>query len=203
MSGSTAITGVSGTYRYVCHIIGNYFISPNQDALDCIRFGLASSMISDNLIKGFTGYAIYPDRYNTTYNKITNNRIISCGTGIKSDYGDNEITGNYLISCTTPITGSGIIKNNIGYTTENSGVATFSGDGVAKVFEIGAHGLVTTDPSKIAVKVTPASSDAIAASPCVGYVDPVDNTKIKVKFSSAPDSGADNVKIVWYAEVIS
>ena len=85
----------------------------------------------------------------------------------------------------------------------NSGVATFSGDGVAKVFEIGAHGLVTTDPSKIAVRVTPASSDAIAASPCVGYVDPVDNTKIKVKFSSPPDSGANNVQIVWHAEVVS
>jgi len=96
-----------------------------------------------------------------------------------------------------------ILFKNSGYLTENSGVATFSGDGVATVFEIGAHGLVTTDPSKIAVKITPASSDAIAASPCVGYVDPVDNTKIKVKFSSAPASGANNVKIVWYAEVIS
>ena len=86
---------------------------------------------------------------------------------------------------------------------KNVGTATFSGDGTTTDFEIGAHGLVTTDPSKIAVKVTPASSDAIAASPCVGYVDPVDNTKIKVKFSSAPASGSGNVKIVWYAEVIS
>jgi len=37
----------------------------------------------------------------------------------------------------------------------------------------------------------------------VGYVDPADNTKIRVKFSSAPASGADNVQIVWHAEVIS
>ena len=86
---------------------------------------------------------------------------------------------------------------------ENSGTATFSGDGTTTDFEIGAHGLVITDPSKIAVKVTPVSSDAIAASPCVGYVDPADNTKIRVKFASAPASGSGNVKIVWYAEVIS
>ena len=86
---------------------------------------------------------------------------------------------------------------------ENSGTATFSGDGTTTDFEIGAHGLVITDPSKIVVKVTPVSSDAIAASPCVGYVDPADNTKIRVKFSSAPASGSENVKIVWYAEVIS
>ena len=85
----------------------------------------------------------------------------------------------------------------------NKGTATFSGDGTTTDFEIGAHGLVTSDPSKIVVRVTPVSSDAIAASPCVGYVDPSDNTKIRVKFSSAPASGSENVKIVWYAEVIS
>ena len=86
---------------------------------------------------------------------------------------------------------------------ENSGTATFSGDGSTTDFEIGAHGLVITAPSKIAVRVTPASSDAIAASPCVGYVDPADNTKIRVKFSSAPASGDNNVQIVWHAEIIS
>jgi len=86
---------------------------------------------------------------------------------------------------------------------ENSGTAPLSGDGSTTDFEIGAHGLAITDPSKIAVKVTPVSSDAIAASPCVGYVDPADNTKIRVKFASAPASGADNVKIVWEAQVIS
>ncbi|RLF14569.1 MAG: hypothetical protein DRN06_06935, partial [Thermoprotei archaeon] len=90
-----------------------------------------------------------------------------------------------------------------GNKAKSSGTATFSGDGSTADFEIGAHGLVITDPSKIAVKVTPVSSDAIAASPCVGYVDPADNTKIRVKFSSAPASGSENVKIVWYAEVIS
>ena len=85
----------------------------------------------------------------------------------------------------------------------NYDAATFSGDGSTTDFLIGAHGLSVTDPSKIVVKVSPVSQDAINASPCVGYVDPADNTKIRVKFASAPVSGAENVKIVWHAEVIS
>jgi len=95
------------------------------------------------------------------------------------------------------------VYKNIGYLTENSGTETFSGDGSTTDFEIGAHGLVVTDPSKIVVKVTPVSQDAINASPCVGYVDPADNTKIRVKFASAPASGTGNVKITWEAQVIS
>jgi len=85
---------------------------------------------------------------------------------------------------------------------ENPGTATFSGDGSTTDFLIGDHGLVITDPNKIVVKVTPISADAIAASPCVGYVDPDDNTKIRVKFASAPASGTDNVKIAWKVEVV-
>jgi len=96
-----------------------------------------------------------------------------------------------------------IIRRNIGYVTENSGTATFSGDGTTDDFSIGAHGLAITDPNKIVVKVTPISSDAIAASPCTGYVDPADNTKIRVKFASAPASGTDNVTIIWEAQVAS
>jgi len=95
------------------------------------------------------------------------------------------------------------VEKIIGYATENWGSKTFSGDGTTADFEIGAHGLAITDPSKIVVKVSPASSDAIAASPCVGYVDPADNTKIRVKFASAPASGANNVQIVWEAQVVS
>jgi len=92
---------------------------------------------------------------------------------------------------------------SLGTKYRNAGSKTFSGDGSTTDFEIGAHGLVTNEASKIVVKVSPISSDAINASPCVGYVDPADNTKIRVKFSSAPASGADNVQIVWHAEVIS
>ena len=94
------------------------------------------------------------------------------------------------------------VKNVEGYPTEASGIATFSGDGSTTDFLIGDHGLVVTDPTKIIVKVTPISADAIAASPCIGYVDPNDNTKIRVKFASAPASGTDNVQIAWEAQVV-
>ena len=94
------------------------------------------------------------------------------------------------------------VRGNVGYATENSGTATFSGDGTTTDFEIGAHGLAITDPSKIVVKVSPVSQDAIDASPCIGYVDPSDNTKIRVKFDSPPASGSDNIKITWEAVVI-
>ena len=155
---------------------------------------------------GTVSRAFAIDSYNEAIQNVLINNVIadiygSCIFRIKQD--TNSIEGLKI--------GKYINVNNItkflidGSPTfyENSDVATFSGDGSTTDFEIGAHGLVITDPSKIAVKVTPASSDAIAASPCVGYVDPADNTKIRVKFSSAPASGDNNVQIVWRAEVIS
>ena len=107
------------------------------------------------------------------------------------------------VTAVTGLTNLAVIDDNYNWVTKNSGTATFSGDGSTTDFLIGAHGLSVTDPSKIVVKVSPVSQDAINASPCVGYVDPADNTKIRVKFASAPVSGADNVQIVWHAEVIS
>ena len=179
-----------------CSIINNEIIdasaeSANEYAAVELAQVCDSIKIIGNIIVSPNGYHKYCIALATISSSVTN-------CIIRRNYLRDWQTAPILLG------GTGhIIKENDGYATENSGTATFSGDGVAKVFEIGAHGLVTTDPSKIAIKVTPASSDAIAASPCVGYVDPVDNTKIKVKFSSAPASGADNVKIVWYARVIS
>ncbi|RLE42067.1 hypothetical protein DRJ19_04795 [Candidatus Woesearchaeota archaeon] len=145
------------------------------------------------------------------HGKIERNRISGANhrynvrTENASDYVDivlNEL-GDYHTGQLSVVGLNNIIRQNRGYTTENSGTATFDGDGTTTDFSIGAHGLVTSDSSKIAVKVTPVSQDAINASPCVGYVDPADNTKIRVKFASPPASGSENVKIVWYAEVIS
>ena len=91
---------------------------------------------------------------------------------------------------------------------ENSGIAVLSGDGTTTNFLIGEHGLSPSidDPSKVIVKVTPASPDAINASPCVGYLSDEDNDgiyeSIRVKFASAPPSGTDNVKVVWEVEYI-
>jgi len=147
--------------------------------------------------------------YNVTYggkqNIIRGCLINSAINAVKEDSGAdyNQIIGNRILGGNIVQVGANTkIKHNMGYTTENSGTQTFDGDGTITDFLIGDHGLVITDPSKIVVKVTPISSDAIDASPCIGYVDPNDNTKIRVKFDSAPPSGSENVKITWEAMVI-
>ena len=76
--------------------------------------------------------------------------------------------------------------------SENSGTATFSGDGTTTQFSI-AHGLVST-PTK--VQVTPMSSDAAS-----DFYVTADDTNIYINYKSAPPSGTDNLKFSWFAEV--
>jgi len=75
---------------------------------------------------------------------------------------------------------------------ENSGVATFSGDGATTQFSI-AHGLVSA-PTK--VLVTPMTADAAS-----DFYVTADDTNIYINYKSAPPSGTDNLKFSWYAEV--
>jgi len=110
-------------------------------------------------------------------NIIRNNLRNWAGTKISIESGGNP---------------NGKIKGNIGYTTENSGTATFSGDGSTTQFKI-AHGLVST-PSK--VLVTPMSEDASG-----DFYVTADNTYIYINYKTAPPSGTDNVKVSWYAEI--
>jgi len=84
------------------------------------------------------------------------------------------------------------VKHNYGFVTENSGVATFSGDGSTTTFQI-PHGLVKA-PSKYGV--TPLTPDAQAA-----FTVSVDDTYITITFDTAPPSGTDNLKFGWWAEL--
>ena len=100
-----------------------------------------------------------------------------------------------------------VCRRNFGYATENSGVATFSGNGVVAEFNIGAHGLAESprDPSRIHAEGTPVSPDAIAASPCEVYPADLDADgayeSLRVKFAVAPPAGTDNVRVRWKAEL--
>jgi len=146
--------------------------------------------------------------YNMHNSVVVGNIATSSVSVLRSITEAGPADGNIIMFNFTPdgiakVGANTIVKYNRGYLTENSDTATFSGDGTTTDFLIGSHGLVVTDPNRIVVKVTPISNDAIAASPCVGYVDPSDNTKIRVKFASAPASGTNNVKIIWEAEVVS
>jgi len=150
----------------------------------CFNVTIKDALILSNIIKDST----------------VSTACIVAGTATRGIVANNEfrnITGDIFGS-----TGHLKIHHNFGYVTENGGTATFSGDGSTTDFLIGDHGLAVTDPTKIVVKITPVSSDAIAASPCVGYVDTSDNTKIRVKFASPPASGTDNVQIAWEAQVV-
>ncbi len=197
-------------------IIGCSFISNSRWGIalnGCSQFRIIGGEILNNNQDTSASYGgIY--LYNSVRNKIIGVRVEDTQDTPTQDVGIKEggsSDNNIIAYCTVRnnkteqivIVGANtIIRRNIGYLTENSGVATFSGDGSTTDFLIGDHGLAVTDPSKIVVKVTPISSDAIDASPCIGYVDPNDNAKIRVKFASAPASGTDNVKIIWEAQVV-
>ena len=210
-------TGIDSISAHYALVLNNYVIENGKYGIRVYNsdYGVyRNNFVKDNSQAEANTYYGFGITSNANYNLVELNRIENpAGTqnwGLRvatSDCEGNRLIENYVTGHgATNIGDEGtntILKRNVGYATEKSGIATFSGDGSTTDLEIGAHGLVITDPSKIAVKITPASSDAIAASPCVGYVDPADNTKIRVKFSSAPASGSENVKIVWYAEVIS
>jgi len=123
------------------------------------------------------------------------------GVYIGSGWDNIIVEGNAFPDCATSgvyvtpgANTHGIIKNNIGYNTENSGTAILSGDGTTTSFNI-EHELGAT-PTKI--RVNPASPDAEGC-----YADPsdADATNIVVKFKTAPPSGTDNIKVSWEAEV--
>jgi hypothetical protein len=135
---------------------------------------------------------------NAGYSIIEGNRFENCGAGVKFSGAAQyvSIVRNRFISVTNPIYGTpgggSEIRRNIGYASENGGLAVFSGDGTRTQFTI-AHGLAST-PSKILV--TPGSSDAKGAF----YVT-ADSSNIYVNYATAPPSGTNNVVLYWYAEI--
>jgi hypothetical protein len=88
--------------------------------------------------------------------------------------------------------GSARIWGNKGYVTENSGVATFSGDAATTAFTI-AHGLAATPT---VVNLEAKSADAVGDKYWTA-----DATNITVTFAAAPAAGTDNVVIGWEAKV--
>jgi len=85
-----------------------------------------------------------------------------------------------------------IIERNIGYITENSGLATFSGDGTTKTFSF-AHGL-SAIPNHVSIEAK--SLDA-----CGDKYWSADATNIVISFATAPPAGTDNINLSWDAKV--
>jgi hypothetical protein len=135
---------------------------------------------------------------------IIANRSGDTGAGTRQKYGiaeagtanNNRIIGNMVLRNQTGgilVSGAGtVVKDNYGYATENSGTATFSGDGIATSFSF-AHGLAATPT---VVNLEAKSADAVGDK----YWS-ADATNITVTFAAAPAAGTDNVVIGWDAKV--
>jgi hypothetical protein len=85
-----------------------------------------------------------------------------------------------------------LVVDNIGFVTENSGTATFSGDGSTTQFQI-SHGLAGTPKT---VVVTAGSADARG-----NFYVIYDAYNIFVVYATAPPAGTNNVVLRWYAKM--
>jgi len=110
------------------------------------------------------------------YNIITNSILLDAQTDAILKLGENTV-----------------IKDNIGYTTENSDSSEITGDGTNTSFSI-SHGLATT-PSQ--VLITPTNSSMASAT---WWVSAKSSTTFTITFSTAPSSGT-KLSFDWYAEV--
>ena len=88
--------------------------------------------------------------------------------------------------------GDSEFKFNEGWPTENSGTATFSGDGSKTSFTI-PHGLISA-PSEW--YITPTSPDAAGE-----YYVTADDQNLTINFKTAPPAGTDNLKFKWRAYI--
>ena len=167
-------------------------------AYDGIRIGAAAEEVSiincrayDDQTTPTQSYGIYIAGQDKKY-KVMMNTV----------YGN--INGQISFTAGKPV----LLKSNVGFVTENSGTVVLSGDGVASDFLLGGHGLSPgiSDPGGVIVRCTPASPDAIAASPITCYLSDEDGDgvyeSIRAKFTTAPPAGTNNIKITWTAEYI-
>jgi len=131
-------------------------------------------------------------RANSTVKTVVFGNTLEGGVSGLSLYADSGLTPTliFLHRDMPIVTASPNIT--IRYTNRNSGMATFSGDGVITQFKI-MHGLIST-PSR--VLVTPASENAARQ-----FYITADSTYIYVNYLTAPPAGTNNVVLYWYAEV--
>jgi len=145
-------------------------------------------------------------RASSQENVIVENRIVSEGAIRYAIYegsgGDkNIIAHNQIISGTIHKTGANtFVKHNRGYTTESSGTATITGDGVTTEFTVDVtHGLVSDKLAcKIACKKDATYKWYLVDTDADGTYETI---RIVVTFATAPASG-ETVEIYWSAEVV-
>jgi len=129
---------------------------------------------------------------------IHNNYVNNSGSGdaikvasYSPDGTGRYITNNHIIAGgIVDNVGSAIIRDNIGYVTENYGSETFSGNDSDVDFTF-AHGLASAPTH---VEISPTTDDAAG-----DWKWSADATNITITYMTAPASGTDNVKFSWRA----
>ena len=176
------ITGITTVWVENCEVFNNGQAGTGYNGIHA--FGAGADLRAEAIIKN---NLCYDNQQTQTqeYGIYLSSGCFNCRVE-GNDVRNNKVGGIY------DYTGANVIKQNIGYTTENSGTATFSGDGTTTQFSI-EHGLVST-PSKI--QVTAMSEDASG-----DFYVTADATYIYVNYKTAPPSGTDNIKLSWSAEV--
>jgi parallel beta-helix repeat protein len=163
---------------------GNFVANSNYKGDTMRRWGNIEVLdgASDNIIRGnkvYVGYYGYP-RLNYGIRVLS---TVGSGNIIEdNDVRDGGYYGNMLVEAPGQI-----VRRNIGYTTENSGVATITA-GSTRVTV--SHGLARA-PSK--VLITP-----LAQPPGRLWVENITSTSFDIVSDVAP---ATDLRVAWYAEV--
>ena len=190
-SNTTKLTLVETTAEYCTY--GYYFTNTNSSIVLIQTHGLNCSTtyhVQCYFAVSIRMYSTYSESA-TTYDF----NIVSIDVANQNQYSSVDIYDFTTSGNTLKYSISSSYKQKVrlyGRFFQNSGTATFSGDGSTTQFTI-AHGLVA-QPSN--VRITPASADAAG-----DFYVTTDATNIYVNYKTAPASGTSNVVLMWYAEV--
>jgi hypothetical protein len=144
---------------------------------------------------------------NSTVSQWSNNCFTNCmvwdlAAG-RDAYKFNSVSEVTMVGCTptNKIGGTGATNGKVikfDTYTHKEGIATFSGDGSTKTFDVTTN-LVTTGgtvtPTFKSVKVEPQTSDSLGST----WITYSDVSEFTINFAIAPPSGTDNVKFYWMA----
>ncbi len=177
-------------YRNSNSIVANNLFKDNSQAANG---AYAEILIQGNAGKRSTDNLITNNVFRITATNKASHSIKEASTADGPNYIMNNIVADGSSGVSLAVLhADSIVRNNVGFVSENWAKNTFNGDGVATAFVI-AHGLAATPVSAI---VTAGSADADGDL----YIT-YDNTNITATFGTAPISGTNNVVLNWIARI--
>ncbi len=203
---SASSRGISAVALSDSIIIGNWIYDSGMWGIDIVGIARRIAVVGNlvmNSDQGTTGRDGIALRGDVAYCTVNSNICSDNQGGPTQNYGINESgTANYnnisnnicvgnQVGAIKKVGANTIVKNNIGYVTENSGSATvLSGTTSIAV----AHGLAAT-PTRI--QITPRENPTNAVS--FWWVDTVGAANFTINVNADP--GASNLDFDWHAQV--